>query len=121
MSAEISQLQSFFTVLNCVSSWSKSSLQDVKFSQFDCNSSSSSNLYLTDLIWVTGVVVRDDVSHEGAVFDVLLITRHVDGVFSGFCRQIADVTRPVVLVLALDFSLRRSLDGKTWNTAGQIR
>lgn len=78
-------------------------------------------MYLTDLIWVTGVVVRDDVSHEGAVFDVLLITRHVDGVFSGFCRQIANVTRPVVLVLALDFSLRRSLDGKTWNTAGQIR
>lgn len=48
-------------------------------------------LYLTDLIWVTGVVVRDDVGHEGAVFDVLVITGHVDGVFSGLRRPVADI------------------------------
>lgn len=68
---------------------------------------------VTDLIWVTVIVVRDDGGHEGAVFDVLLVTGHVDGVFAGFCRPVTHITRPVVLVLALNFGLGGSLDGKT--------
>lgn len=46
----------------------------------------------TDLRWVTGVAVGDDVSHEGAVFDVLVITSHVDSVFSRLRGPVADVT-----------------------------
>lgn len=67
----------------------------------------------TDLIWVAGVAVGDDVGHEGAVLDVLVVAGHVDGVFPGLGRPVADIARPVVLVLALDFSLGRPLDGKT--------
>lgn len=47
---------------------------------------------LTDLSRVTGVAVGDDVSHERAVFDVLIITGHMDGVFSRLCGPVADVT-----------------------------
>lgn len=74
----------------------------------------------TDLSWVTGVAVGDDVSHERAVFDVLIITGHMDSVFSRLCGPVADITWPIILVLALDFSLRRSLDGKTWRSRGSV-
>ena len=47
---------------------------------------------VSDLVWVTGVVVRDDEGHEGAVLDVFLVTGHVDGVLAGFCRPVAHVT-----------------------------
>ncbi len=49
-------------------------------------------LYRTDLIWVTSVVVRDNVGHEGAVLDVFFITGHMDGVFSRLSWPVTDVT-----------------------------
>lgn len=59
----------------------------------------------TDLFWVTGVVVRDDVGHEGAVFNVSAVAGNVDGVFPRLRGPVADVARAVVLVLALDLGL----------------
>lgn len=66
----------------------------------------------TDLVCITGVAVRDDVGHEGAVLDVLFITGDVDGVLPGLRRPVADIARAVVLVFALDFGLGRPLDGE---------
>lgn len=69
---------------------------------------------LIDLIWEASVVIRDDQGHEGAVFDILFITGHMDGILARFCWPVTNVTWPIILVLALDFGLWRSLDGKTW-------
>lgn len=66
----------------------------------------------TDLVCITGVAVRDDVGHEGAVLDVLFIAGHVDGVLSRLRRPVADIARAIVLVLALDLGLGRPLDGE---------
>lgn len=66
----------------------------------------------TDLLRVAAAVVGDDVRHEGAVLDVLLVAGHVDGVFAGLRRPVTDIARAVVLVLALDLGLRRPLDGE---------
>lgn len=52
--------------------------------------------------------------HERAVFNVSVVTGNVDGVFSGLCGPVGDITRAVVLVLTLDLGLGRSLNGKTW-------
>lgn len=59
----------------------------------------------TDLFWVTGVVVRDDVGHERAVFNVSVVAGNVDGVFPRLRGPVAHVARAVVLVLALDLGL----------------
>lgn len=52
--------------------------------------------------------------HERAVLNVSIVTGNVDGVFSGLCGPVADITRAVVLVLTLDLGLGRSLNSKTW-------
>lgn len=67
----------------------------------------------TDLIWVAVVVVGYNKGHEGAVFNVQIVTGDVDGVLSGLCGPVAHVARAVILVLALDLGLGRSLNGKT--------
>lgn len=66
----------------------------------------------TDLFGFVCLVQRDDVGHERTELDVLVVTGDVDGVFAGLRGPVTHVTRPVVLVLKLDFSLRRSLNGK---------
>lgn len=75
----------------------------------------------TDLVCITGVAVRDDVGHEGAVLDVLFIAGHVDSVLPRLRRQVADIARAVVLVLTLDLGLGRPLDGEAWGCRDQIR
>lgn len=44
-----------------------------------------------DLLRVVGVVVRNDVGHEGAELDVLLIAGHTDSILAGFCWPVADI------------------------------
>lgn len=69
--------------------------------------------YLTDLIGVAVAVVGDNQGHEGAVFNVLFIAGHVDGVLPGLSGPVADVAGAIVLVVALDGRLGRSLNGET--------
>ena len=61
---------------------------------------------------VAGPVVGDDVGHEGAVLDVLVVAGHVHGVLPGLRGPVQHVTGAVVLVVALDPGLRRTLDGE---------
>ena len=61
---------------------------------------------------VAGLVVGGDVSHEGAVLDVLVVTGDVHRVLSGLRGPVQHVTGAVVLVVALDLGLRRTFDGE---------
>lgn len=78
----------------------------------------STNLQSTDLLWVAVLAVRDDQGHEGAVLNVHVVTGDVDGVLSGLRGPVGHVARAVVLVLALDLGLGRSLNGKAWRQKG---
>lgn len=70
---------------------------------------------LVYLVRVVGFVIRDDVGHEGTVFDVFIITHDMDGVFARFGRPVLHITRAVVLILTLDPGLRRTLDGEAYS------
>lgn len=49
--------------------------------------------------------IGQDVGHEGAVLNVVVVTGDVNGVLARLGRPVADVARAVVLVLALDLGL----------------
>lgn len=66
------------------------------------------------LFWENIVNSRKNVSHEGAVLDVFVVTDDVDGVIARLGGPVAHVTGAVALVIALDFSLRRAFDGEAW-------
>lgn len=76
--------------------------------------------FLADLVCAIAAVVRDDAGHEGAELDVFVVTCDVDCVLPGLRRPVADVTRTVVLVLALDLGLGRPFDGKTCRRTGPM-
>lgn len=78
----------------------------------------STNLQSTDLLWVAVLAVRNNQGHEGAVLNVHVVTGDVDGVLSGLRGPVGHVARAVVLVLALDLGLGRSLNGKAWRQKG---
>jgi len=46
----------------------------------------------SDLLWEDIVGSREDVSHEGTVLDVLVITDDVDSVVAWFSRPVSDIT-----------------------------
>ena len=70
----------------------------------------------SDLLWEDIVGGGEDVGHEGAVLDVLVVADHVDGVVAGLRGPVAHVARAVALVVALDLGLRRALDGEACRT-----
>lgn len=65
---------------------------------------------------MAAAAVGNDVGHEGTEVDVAFVAGHVDGILSRLRGPITDVTGAVVLVLALDLRLRRTLDRKTYTT-----
>lgn len=64
------------------------------------------------LVRVIFFAVRNDVSHERTLFDVLIITHNMDGVLARLRGPIPDVTGSVVLILTLDPGLGWTFDGK---------
>lgn len=64
------------------------------------------------LVRIACFVVRNDVSHERTLFDILIITHYMDSILARLGGPILDVTRSVVLIVTLDPGLRRALDGK---------
>ena len=48
---------------------------------------------------------RKDVGHEGAVFDVLVITNDVDSIVTGLSGPIAHITGAIRLIITLNLSL----------------
>ena len=64
------------------------------------------------LVGVAGFVVWDNVGHEGTVFDVFVITHHMDGILSRLCWPILHITGAIILILTLDPGLGRALNGE---------
>lgn len=67
------------------------------------------------LVGVIGFVIRDDVGHEGTVFDVFIITHDMDGVLARFSGPVLHITRAVILIFTLNPGLRRTLDGEAYS------
>ena len=57
------------------------------------------------ILWEDVVGSRQDVSHEGAVLDVLVVTNDVDSVVTGLSGPVAHIAGAVTLIITLDFSL----------------
>ena len=55
----------------------------------------------------------EDVGHEGAVLDVLVVADDVHGVVAGLRGPVAHVAGAVAAVVAFDLGLGRPLDGET--------
>lgn len=50
-----------------------------------------------------------DLSHEGAVLNVLALAENVHRVLAGFCGPVPHVARPIAFIVALDLGRRWSL------------
>lgn len=48
---------------------------------------------------------RKDVSHEGAVLDVLVVANHMDSVVTGLSGPVTHITGAITLIITLNFSL----------------
>lgn len=59
----------------------------------------------SDLFWESVVSCWKDVSNEGAVFDVLVVTDDVDGVVAGLSGPVVHVAGAVAFVVAFDLGL----------------
>lgn len=55
-----------------------------------------------------------DVGHVGTVFDVLIVTHDVNGIFTGLLGPVLDITRSVVLVIILNLCLGGAFNSKPW-------
>lgn len=67
---------------------------------------------LTDLLRVNALISREDVGHEWAVLDVLIVTNHMHSIVTWLSGPIADIPGAITLVITLNLSLRRSFDRK---------
>ena len=56
---------------------------------------------------------REDVSHEGTVLNVLIITYDMHGIVPWFSWPVSNVTWPITFIVTLNFRLGRALDGET--------
>lgn len=70
-----------------------------------CNALSRHYLLREDIIgsW-------EDVGHEGAVLDILIITNDMDSIVTGLGGPVAYITGAIPLIIALNFSLRWAFD-----------
>lgn len=48
---------------------------------------------------------RKDMSHEGAVLDVLVVTNHMDSIVTRLSWPVAHITGAIALIITLNFSL----------------
>lgn len=55
----------------------------------------------------------NDLSHEGGVLDVFLVAEHVHGVLSRLCGPVANITRAIALIVALNLGLGWTLHRET--------
>lgn len=65
-----------------------------------CNSGSKNYLLRENVI-----DRRKDMSHEGAVLDVLVVTNHMDSVVTGLSGPVPHITGAIALIITLNFSL----------------
>lgn len=73
------------------------------------------------LIWVEVSGSRSDEGHVRAVFYILIITHDVHSIFTRFFGPILHITRAIVLIITLNFSLRRAFYCKAWKKNPSIR